>query len=408
MPGALRRHQPQKAFDTAGAMNSARLAQLRPVAFVESKLSFQLYFTGQSYFEDVLASIETAQREVSIESYIFEYDHIGQKILLALHAAALRGVSVRLMVDGVGSMASIPQIADFCALCGIPFEVYHAMPFHKRISHNSLLMTHEAIRSRLALLGEINKRNHRKIILIDGHTAYLGSLNISDVHLGTPQSPAWRDTGLRIQGEEVALIRKEMDQTWLRVIRFWTRVRRDSKLPPWLRLNSRLRWRRTMKRDLLAYISNAKNRIYITTPYFVPSLRFLKFLHRAAQRGVDVHLLLPEQIDVPIVKYVSRAFYRDLLARGIKIWEYQPSVLHAKTMVIDDHALIGSQNLNHRSFLHDLEIEVATGQVRVVNELLTQWELDLRESHYADITVKKLGFIDRILSWIFILFKYWL
>jgi cardiolipin synthase len=387
---------------------TSRLATLRPVAFVESNLAFDLYFTGSSYFEAVLKAIEEAKVEVFIESYIFEYDHIGQKVLLALHAAALRGVTVRLLVDGVGSMASIPQIADFCALCGIPFEVYHAMPFHKRVSHNSLLMTQEAIRRRLALLGEINKRNHRKIILIDGVIAFLGSLNISDVHIGTTSTPAWRDTGLRIEGSEVSLIRREMDQTWLRVIRFWTRVKRESKLPPWLRLNSRLRWRRTMKRDLLAYLANAKKRIYITTPYFVPSPRFLKFLERAAHRGVDVHLLLPEQIDVPIIKYVSRAFYRDLMNRGIKIWEYQPSVLHAKTMVIDDYALIGSQNLNHRSFLHDLEIEVATGQVKVVNELLTQWDIDLRESHYADLTVKRLGLMDRILSWIFILFKYWL
>ncbi len=390
------------------AQRSLRMPFLKPVAFVESGLQFQLYFTGQAYFEAVLAAIEGAQKELWIESYIFDYDHIGQKVLLALHAAALRGVSIRLLVDGVGSMASIPQIADFCALCGIPFEVYHAMPFHKRISHNSILMTQETIRSRLALLGEINKRNHRKIILVDGAVAFLGSLNISDVHLGSLQTPAWRDTGLRVEGDEVALIRREMEQTWLRVIRFWTRVKRESRLPTWLRLNSRLRWRRTMKRDLLAYIANAKRRIYITTPYFVPSIRFLKFLDRAAQRGVDVHLLLPEQIDVPIIKYVSRAFYRDLLNRGIKIWEYQPAVLHAKTIVIDDYALVGSQNINHRSFLHDLEIEIATAQPRIVNELLTQWSIDLKNSHYADLTVSRLGILDRVLAWIFILFKYWL
>jgi cardiolipin synthase len=380
----------------------------KPIDFVEADLTYTLFFRGIDYFAALEQSILEAKYEILIESYIFHFDHVGQSILLKLQEAALRGVAVRLLVDGIGSIEDIPEIANFCKLCGITFEVYHPLPLQSQISHHSPLLTYQSLRKRLALIGRVNKRNHRKLVLIDQRLVYLGSLNICAAHMDQPGLPAWRDTGLRASGSDVKLIKREMDVTWERAVRFWWPAPRMRRLPIWLRLNSRARWRRRTKRSLFHFITHAEKRILITTPYFVPEHRLLSRLIKAAERGVEVGVLVPHVSDVFIVKHASRAFYRDLMQRGIQIWEYMPSVLHAKTLIIDDYGFVGSYNMNHRSFLHDLEIEIVTKNTRVVDELLKQWQADLAVSQSAETSLKRLRKRDRMLSWFFQLFKHWL
>ncbi len=371
-------------------------------------LAFEVFFSGKAYFDSVKICLEKARRTISVESYIFNFDRIGQEVLLLLQAAQLRGVRVRILVDGVGSMDSIPQLAEFCELCKLEFEVYHPLPFQSRISHSLVLQTFAAWRKRIALIARINKRNHRKIVMIDGNIAFLGSMNIADCHIGSKETLGWRDTGIKIQGPEVKWLAQEMHSTWRRTVNFLERTKRPRALPLWLMLNSKSRWRRHMKRELFARIRMAQVRIHITTPYFVPRPVLLQRLIQAAKRGVDVQLILPENNDVRIVRYASQAFYSELLHWGIKIWEYHPTNLHAKTIVIDQSAFVGSQNLNHRSFLHDLEVEVVTNHPAVVEALQQQWQRDLEQAISTQKLPQKRDLLQILLSWFILRFKYWL
>ena len=138
--------------------------------------------------------------------------------------------------------------------------------------------------------------------------------------------------------------------------------------------------RRFLYKGMLRKISQADHRVYITTAYFLPKRSVLKALIKAAERGVDVKILLPGKTDVPFVKWAAFFLVQFLLQKKIPIFEYQKSILHAKTMIIDDEVYVGSFNLNYRSLFHDLEVLVRLDDRNSLNEMTTQWEEDLRNS----------------------------
>jgi len=147
----------------------------------------------------------------------------------------------------------------------------------------------------------------------------------------------------------------------------------------------------------------------ITNAYFIPRRSVLRALKKAAQRGVEVALVLPALTDVPIVQWASRSLYYRLLKAKVRIFEYQPSVLHAKTVIIDNWATVGSHNLNHRSMIHDYEVEAVLTDNQSLNELVNQWQIDVKSSQ--EITLESLGkfpwwtrWISRLAYW----FRYWI
>jgi len=377
----------------------------------------QIFHQGDDFFQSSLEAFRSARHEILIESYIFELDPIGESFLVELRAAVRRGVHVYILVDGIGSLnfiGSLPNDAEFQRL---HFRIYHPLPFQERWSWARL-------QKYFFLLQKINKRNHRKMILVDDAVVFLGSCNISKVHSRKfSGAQAWRDTHLRFQfspgDPEIQFLKKAFFEAWrnarrpnpLRLARqlqkpgYWKRS--ESR---YFKLNSRIHWRFTNLHDLNRRILQATKSVRITNPYFVPQRSLFHALITAAQRGVEVCLCLPKKSDVWVVQQASRALYSRLLKEGVRIYEYEPSILHAKTLVIDqDWATVGSHNLNHRSFFHDLEVQAVFTSSECIQNLLNQWQIDLQNSRPVQLDdLNKVTFLNRIISTIIYWFRYWL
>jgi len=378
--------------------------------------SIQLYFSGDEYFLQVLSAINQAQKEIILESYIFDLDPIGLRILHGLRAAKDRGVHVQILVDGVGSFNWTWNLHHYCLENQIHFRIFNPLPLNLDIIRK---LSWKNLRRVLFLLRKINKRNHRKIILIDRQVAFLGSLNVSQVHTTELMGKlAWRDTGIQVQGGPLPELRRSCIDAWIsaRVERLfwphflWRRKKRIQLRPnDVLRLNSTLKWRYSLLRDLNRRLGQAERRILITNAYFLPRLSILRSLRKAAQKGVYVGICLPAISDVPIIRWASRSMYHRLLRSGIHIFEYQERMLHAKTLIIDNWATVGSFNLNHRSLTHDLEVEVALNKQEWVDSMVRQWDEDLKQCR--EIQVSDLGqttWRERLLSNTLYWFRYWL
>ncbi len=336
-----------------------------------------LYHQGDVYFEALLQDIEAAATRIDLETYIFRIDSVGKRFVRALIRAAERGVRVRLLVDGVGlpfASQTLPQLFQ-----GSPVEVriYHPVPWFfwhwKYTSEDRPLF-----RKLIDWLINLNHRNHRKTCVIDNEIAWVGSLNICDCHLPVDQGgEGWRDTAVRVSKIATYPLTRAFEKAW-------HPYRLMPPFPAWrdypFRLNYTRHRRRRLLRDLIRRIERAQNRLWITNAYFVPDRRLLQKLAQAAQRGIDVRILLPERSDVFFMPWTSSVFYGRLLRSGVKIYEYLPAILHAKTIIIDDWMTVGSSNLNYRSLLHDLEVDVVLQQTPSKQNLESQFLADLKNA----------------------------
>jgi cardiolipin synthase len=305
----------------------------------------QLFFRGEEAFASVLQAIEGATQEILLETYILRDDATGRKILGLLGGAAARGVKVRVLADAYGSWTT--KRAFWREMQGLGIE---ARLFHPFWSH----------------LRGFLFRDHRKIIAIDRRISFTGGMNVANEYGSSRhnKNASWRDTHVRIEGPtawEMALVFSEG----------WERSGGASlHLPPLsptdasgartLVLDSRPgRGQGETAAVLAALVGASRKRLWITNSYFAPNRTAIRLLGRAAQRGVDVRLLLQGRSDMPFVRHAGHGNFPDLLAAGVRIFEYQPAILHAKTLVVDDHvSVIGSSNLDFRSFYFNAECNV--------------------------------------------------
>ena len=335
---------------------------------------------GDCYFASLIADIAAAQRSVDLEVYILEDDAVGRSILDALTAAKARGVAVRLLVDGVGAAHWIAAVGR--GFRGCPWRVYHPMPW---TLIGTYLPTALAMQSRLTAFTLGNRRNHRKTCVIDETVAWIGSFNLERRHSRAAAGDAvWRDTAARVEGPPVEFLTRAFQHTWKQSWRFGTRhllpsidlrgrgPKVDASQP--VRLNGRRSMRRRLWKDLLLRIARARERVWITTPYFVPTKDLLRALEIAAQHA-DVRLLLPAVNDVAFMPWIAGIYAPRLRAAGIRLWAY-PRMVHAKTQVIDGLGLVGSSNLNSRSLFFDLEADVWLGDPASVTALAEAFEAD--------------------------------
>ena len=224
-------------------------------------------------------------------------------------------------------------------------------------------------------------RDHRKLCIIDSSIAYVGSMNISSTHLRNAQLiPGWRDTGVRVTGKPVAELARVFLDSWIPELKGTEDGRPPIDGTPVIAAQSE-RLKRQLYQELIESLTQAKQRIWITTAYFVPTVRILLELTRASQRGVDVVILTTRTSDAPPVRWMRSLFYRKLIRAGVRIFEYTPNILHAKSALIDERAQVGSSNLNHRSLFYDRELDVTLSLPKTVEQLSTQFILDLASSH---------------------------
>ena len=364
---------------------------------------------GDLFFKQLETLIEGATKSIELEFYIFAVDQTGARIFDALTQAVARGVVVRLLVDGVGSTSFARQYRERAKEVGILLRVFHETPWHRwwprRIPSTEKRSTWRRVFRRL------NNRNHRKVVIIDGRTAFVGSFNVTKFHLASQMgASAWRDTGVIVEGSEVKVLSNTFEDIWAgRLQRLKRKFRRNRGFfsSPLVRLNVTGKQRRESYIDLLIRLVAARKKVWITNAYFVPDGSLLRVLSVVAREGVDVRILVPGFSDVVFIPWVTSAFHFGLLSAGVKIFEYKGSVLHAKTMLIDDWGLIGSSNLNHRSLLHDLEADIVVTGEPSLELMQRQFGQDVGRS--VEVTLEnwqQRPWLERFLGRVLLWFRY--
>lgn len=330
-------------------------------------------------FDEMLSRIRQARRSVRLEYYIFAYDSLTKVLIEELGKARERGCEVQILIDGVGSFYWQETVLSELRKRHIDVRIF--MPIRGSLTLRRLF---SPIRFQLVrLFRMMNRRNHRKVMLIDGEWAFLGSMNMIQVHSQRIMgSRAWRDTSVLVGGSRVIDLERAFRLNWMGARRrffrrlFWRKDREYDPARSPFRLNSSRGDRNFLNRDLLLRLRKARKRILIETAYFLPGGVYWKEMIRARQRGVRVDIIVPGPSDVPMVLWAASPILVRLLRAGVGLYEYTPRVLHAKFQIIDDWACVGSFNFNHRSLIHDLEADLALEDADSVDQLATQWEMD--------------------------------
>jgi len=360
----------------------------------------KLIVEAEEFYNSLLTSIATAQYSIDLECYIFELDGLGERFVEALAEAAGRGVRVRVLVDGVGSMAASERLAGILFRRGVSVQIFHPMPwltgsYRWSRGHGGWLYRF------LGLLLNINRRNHRKLCVVDNLTAWVGSFNISTVHLSRASGgQGWRDYALELRGEDVDSLMQGFNRIWEAQA---SRIHRG--LISRYLTNRGVRARLFRNRFVSRNVSGASKRVWLVSAYFAPTAKFRRALLWACRSGSDVRLLLPGQSDVVIFPDLSSHYYRELLRAGARIFLYQPGVLHAKALLIDDFLILGSSNWNYRSTLHDLELDVIVRSDETVTHLESTMIEDFEQSRELYLVDTKR---PNLVSWLWYALRYWM
>jgi cardiolipin synthase len=361
-----------------------------------------LFFSGDKYFAELLASIQTAQISIELETYIFLKGQLAERLVNELIAAARRGVRVRLIVDGVGSPNFLSDYWPRLKQAGVRIRFYRLIPWVlRRVPGDPQgLLKRVMLRWR-----QMNRGNHRKFALIDHKLMYVGSFNVSDIHLTEVSGKeAWKDLGVRVAGKDLKYAKRAFD----RAFRGWTALNFPARSPKLLLLNDSYLHKRRTRHQHLHWLGIARERIWLATPYFLPIGSVFRRLARQARRGVDVRVMVPFKNDVFFMQWISLPLIKDLAKSGVKVYVYKPRFAHQKLFIADQHMCLGSTNLNHRSFLHDLEMDVVISHPENMKRLEQTYLADLAASEPFDKSDwSRLAIWQRVLASLFIVLKYW-
>jgi len=347
------------------------LQGLRPVIYDGSRVT--LLQSGGEYFDALLVAIEEARTSIGLETYIFADDPVALRVAGALVSAAQRGVSVRVVVDGIGTPVLPSGLAERFAQARVEVATYGP------------------VRSRLSLNREHLRRLHRKLVCIDDAVAFVGGINVLgdqfDPNHGELDYPRL-DYAVRLTGPLVEEVSRALARLWRQVTGQAALPAQQASDPPpapqpasvlsrpvgrglraGLLLRDNLIHRRSIERAYLKAIGGAKREVLIANAYFFPGRRFRRALIEARRRGVPVRLLLQGRIEYTLPHLATQAMYPPLLEAGIEIVEYHRSFLHAKVAVVDDWSTVGSSNIDPFSLLLSREANVVVFDAGFASEL---------------------------------------
>jgi len=344
-----------------------------------------VYFDGASAYEAILAAVGAAQHHVHLEYYIWEPDTIGTRLRDLLIERARAGVTVRMVVDGAGSSHLSRQFLAPLRAAGV------AVAWFNPVQLGSLRLRRPDFRT------------HRKIVVCDGRVGFTGGMNISDSHSAALSSAYWRDTHMRLTGAAVWGLQRLFIEDWNFASETWCAI--DPELfPAPSRSGSHLVQILGSGPDSDAYaihkavftaVNQSTDRAWLTTPYFVPDEPLLAALVSAGLRDIDVRLIVPKRGDSHLVDLAARSYFPELLAAGVRVYEYEPRFIHAKTVVCDsDVAVIGTANLDNRSFRLNFEVAAIVFGETVNRRLADAFTDDLRvcrEFTRSDLAAERFG-----------------
>lgn len=358
--------------------------------------SVALLRTGGDFFGELFAAIQQAAHSVYLEFYIVRADRTGKHLAGLLEKAAERGVEVCLLYDYMGCFDTPAAYFRKLENRGVNCTAFNPPPFRNGISW-------------------FDKRDHRKIAVIDSRVAFAGGLNIGDEYAGVGKFHYWRDVGVRIEGDAVYELSRLFSESWhsesssLPLSSYDIGVHAAYGDDDLAIVSGGPHHNRSRIRDAFRMaIAGAVKSIKIETPYFVPGPTIIRALLRAARRGVKVELILPAKSDIPLVRVVNRSSYATLIKGGIEIFEREGTILHGKVMLIDGRwSVIGSANLDQRSFHRNFEVNVIVSSSdfgRQVNEmfcedLLLSRRISLEEHEKRGVVVRVMEKMISLLNW---------
>lgn len=349
----------------------------------------ELFPQGGDFFPALFRAFRLAETSICVEFYTIKDDLTGRAFAAALAEAASRGVRVSLIYDCIGCLDTPASYFRRLESDGV-----RCLPFN---------------RPAFRRLHWLDKRDHRKVAVIDGKTAFLGSLNIGDEYAGYGEdTKRWRDVGLRLDGPSVVELLKIFRLTWEKEGGNPADCPPDTGPAPdacgdddVMIVNGGPHHNRSLIRSAFRMaMAGASDEIRIITPYFVPGPRVVRSLLRASARGVKIQIMLPSISDVPIVKLASRAYLTPLLKAGIEIYEREGTILHAKVMLVDDcWVTLGSANFDYRSFHRNHEVNVIVDSREFGSQVERMFADDLAKSRRVNFSeYLKRGLFERLLE----------
>lgn len=365
---------------------------------------------GPSTYRAMFAAIAAARDHINMETYILEDDEVGQRFAATLIAKQRQGVQVNLIRDSVGTLNT-------------PKE------FFKQLADGGVnMLEFNPVNPLTAKSGwDVNQRDHRKLLIVDGRTAFLGGINISSVYSGGSFSRGskdrpggklpWRDTDLQIDGPVVAELQKLFIETWekqkgppLPKRQYFPKLTRQGDEVVHAIGGSPDEPYSLIYATLISAIDAAETEVLLTNAYFVPDPQLIASLKGAVARGVDVKIVLPAATDSALVFHAGRSYYDELLRGGIKLYERQNALLHAKTALIDGvWATVGSTNLDWRSFLHNQEVNAVVLGKNFGQRMRAAFDDDLVASKQITLQAwQQRSPIERVKESFGRLWQYWL
>jgi len=343
-----------------------------------------LLVDGQATFDAIFEGIDSAKAYLLVQFFIVKDDELGKAFKARLIAAANRGVRVYFLYDEVGSHALPKKYRQELREASVQI-----LPFK----------TTKGAKNRF----QINFRNHRKIVIVDGRVAFVGGHNVGDEYLGKEKKfGPWRDTHVRVAGPAVGQVQVAFLEDWhwssgeVPSVNWDFSLAADPGIPTLVVPTSPADSLETCSLFFLQTINAAKKRIWITSPYFVPDLAITSALQLAAMRGVDVRIILPNMADHLMVYLASFSYLKDMLPWNVKLFRYQHGFLHEKVMLIDDKlASVGTANFDNRSFRLNFEITMLFADAKFCSEVEGMLEEDFRHSKpvtMAEITDRGIHF----------------
>lgn len=334
--------------------------------------ALHLFVRGSSLYKSMLEAIAGAKSSVSLETYRLGGDETGRAFAVALSTAARRGARVRVIYDSVGSIELHPATVSAMRNAGVQLLEYHPVaPWRPRWAWN--------------------RRDHRKILVVDGRIGYVGGMNISDEH--APVSAGgqdWPDAHARVEGPAAHELERLFRQVWHKETGRWFEAVAPEGVPPGRAAarvvgNHELLKRFAIREAYVNALRAAKTEVAIANSYFIPDWRIRRSLAQAVKRGVDVRVLVPGRSDIASVWYAMRSTYSSLLTRGVRIFEWQGPMMHAKAVVVDRKwCAVGSYNLDRRSLMHNLEANLHAVDEDFAADLLAAFDAGLAGAREID------------------------
>ena len=346
---------------------------------------FQLLVDGPTFFSAMLADIQAAQHYILLEMYLVNPGSVSQRFFQAFCQAAERGVQVYLLLDDYGARGITSYTRQQLINCGVHLCFYNPVQLNR---HGLLVF-----------------RDHRKLMVVDGKTAYVGGTGLVDEFdsLNYPEKN-WRENMVKIEGCNVIQWQSLFLDNWSK----WSEVSIDLITPELGDFQQQGRVTITqgprfleIKRSFINHVRHAKHKVWLCTAYFVPSRKLRSALRRAALRGIDVRILIPGDItDHPMARYIAQKYYARLLRDGVKIFEYQPRFMHAKIVLCDNWVSTGSCNIDSWNLRWNLDANQEIVDQEFAAEVIGMFEDDFTNSHEVTLDEwKKRPLYRRIAIW---------